>query len=186
MGIYFILFFNIALINQSFAGNVPNFENIIKKNASTEGLCTHVENGLCFMLYSNGLNYCRSKGAHLPSAREFAQFAESHGAKGILEIDEVKKKYNGVPPMGYQFYHYKTPNSNNGTDEFYFNEDGYKTPSRIFAENTFLASSRVEFSTNPDWNMSNAFWGDTGQIGSALIKSAPGVIICVTDGSLTY
>lgn len=63
------------------------------------------------------IEYCKNQGAHLASARELAQIAMSHGAKGIVEIAGDK------PNGNYQLV--EATDRDGISDSFYFSVDRY-------------------------------------------------------------
>jgi len=75
-------------------------------------------------------------GTRLPTAREFAKEAKRLGAKGILELGEVK---NGEIPEGYEEISVKNPDGTK--DGFYYNSEGYKNPESDLGKNLFWSSS---------------------------------------------
>lgn len=61
------------------------------------------------------------EGRHLPTVREFAQYTQSLGAKGILDLSQVDPKH---VPLGYKLIRVMNPDKK--TDEFYYSAAGYK------------------------------------------------------------
>lgn len=80
-------------------------------------------------------------GTHLPTARELAKEAQARGAKGILEVNQVRR---AGKPNGY--YEISAINPDGQDDVFYFNEDGYKRPDDALEGMLFWSSSSVSFS----------------------------------------
>ncbi len=92
--------------------------------------------------------YCAGPDKHLPTAREFAEFAQSQGAKGIRETafagaplwqvssEIAQNEKEGFYPI------YETVVGQGTTVDFYFNETDYKKPPGDFGQNWFWSSSR--------------------------------------------
>lgn len=79
----------------------------------------------------------------IPSAREWAQFAQEHGAKGILELNQV----SGQIPEGYEQHRVLNANDQgvySTRDRFYFNKSGYKPPSNVIGQYQFWTSSSAQ------------------------------------------
>lgn len=76
---------------------------------------------------SEAIAYCHNHGTRVPTARELAWFGMSHGAKGILETDDV----NGQVPEGFHLIVTLEVVGNsdsfiNGeSDSFYYSNEGY-------------------------------------------------------------
>ncbi len=109
-------------------------------------------------------------GTHLPHIRELAKEAQAHGAKGILEMDQVKP---GGIPAGYQ---YVSRFSQGSQDEFYYSAEGYRRPAGDLGDVAFWSSS-----TNcPDNSEGYYLDGTSGSIGRMLfVYHVP--VRCVSD-----
>jgi hypothetical protein len=80
---------------------------------------------------------CEAAGkGRLPTIRELAQEAQTLGAKGVLEVNQVDP--NNVP-AGY--YLVSAINPDRQKDEFYFNHDGYQRPSGDLGAHLFWLAS---------------------------------------------
>ncbi len=88
---------------------------------------------------SDAILYCAKLNAHLPSAREFAQFAKSMGAAGTLEVDYVWSSLQGKVPPGFSLVN--ATDSNGVPDVFYFNSQGLTVPKLAIEQNFFWSSS---------------------------------------------
>jgi hypothetical protein len=64
--------------------------------------------------------YCKSKNMRLPTAREYALYAQSNGSKGILDGSPAAGDYDSsmIDAIG----------SDSKEDKFYFNPKGFPTP----------------------------------------------------------
>lgn len=80
---------------------------------------------------------CEAAGkGHLPTAREFMEYSQTRGAKGILEANQVDPY---KVPAGYNFISVINPNGQK--DEFYFNSTGYQRPEGDLGWKWFWSSS---------------------------------------------
>ncbi len=94
------------------------------------------------MNQEKAIEACADQNMHLPTIRELAQIAQAMGAKGILELSEVK---GGKVPAN--FYLMRSVNLNGQIDRFYFNSNGYIRPAGIWGKHSFWSSSVQEGNT---------------------------------------
>ena len=87
------------------------------------------EGSILYMRQADAISYCKSQGQHLPSAREFAQLAQSQGAAGISE--KAKPGY----------YQVNATNADGKADTFYFSSAGYNRPAGDLGKYTLWSSS---------------------------------------------
>lgn len=98
------------------------FSEIIKKNANSASNCPDVDDGdVCLMTWSQAVLFCKGQGAHLPTAREYAELLLPRGTL-ILETNEV----SGAAPK--DFYLVDSLNPDGAHDAFYMNHSNYKRP----------------------------------------------------------
>lgn len=86
------------------------------------------------MTKSNAVEYCKSKGAHLPSARELAQFPRSLGAWGISGYRCGSTEQTCYLVSDIQ-------NADGSKDEFYYSYSEYSRPDNDLGHNWFWSSS---------------------------------------------
>ena len=119
----------------------------------------------CYMTLAEAVRYCNIDGRRLPSAREFADWAKSHGAKGILTEDAYIRELNGLPEGRWttqrKAYRVYTQESER-VDMFFYSYAGYFPP-KDFSENHWFWSSSVL--PAPSNNQSLFFNGRDGGIG---------------------
>ncbi len=120
------------------------FTSIAQLDDQSRRFCHEPDsNHTCLMNMTEAKQYCRSIGAHLPSAREWAHFAISLGATGIRETEFPEERWNGALSQeldrmradGYDVILRKRTtqvmeNRILDTDkvDFYFNSTGYQKP----------------------------------------------------------
>lgn len=97
------------------------FGEIVKRDSRNASLCAPGEGESCRMTWEQARAYCQAEGAHLPTAREYAQLLAPRGTR-ILELEEV----NGAPPAGY--YLVASVNPDGKRDDFYMNHEQYRRP----------------------------------------------------------
>ena len=130
----------------------PEFGEIVKRNANSEKYCYESKmesRDKCKMNLRNAEDYCRSQQKRLPTAREFALLSMSFGAKGILEVEEYKRR----EAAGEDLRGFSLVGSANGStiDHFYFSSSGFEPPigqSQPVAElgtDDFWSSSKESF-----------------------------------------
>lgn len=114
----------------------------------------NTDGSIRYMNQYDAVQYCANQGMHLPSARELAQLSMNLGAKGILEMHDIK---NGHVPEGY--HHVKAKNADGKDDSFYFNDVGYQ-PTKGDLGHSWLWSSSVCS------DISDFAYGQSGDYGS--------------------
>ncbi len=90
-----------------------NSQPLFIETDSTNEIMTNVE----------AVQYCKDKGGRLPSAREWAQYSKSQGAKGTLELSFVFNKLDGQAPPDYKLI--SAMNVDGSNEKFYYNNLGY-------------------------------------------------------------
>lgn len=91
---------------------------LIVADATNTRACPDAKPGeACRLSQRQAEQFCAAMGMHLPTSREFAAYAVSKGAKGLIE------KPAGAVPEGY--YLVASVNPGNQRDDFYFNHAGY-------------------------------------------------------------
>ncbi len=93
-------------------------------------------------------------GYRLPTAREFAVYAQSRGAKGILETYDVPTGQTPLLP----YLKISVVNPDNSRDEFYFNYEGFVPEQSDLREHYFWSSSRELGVPNKAFQF-NVFYG---------------------------
>ena len=101
-------------------------------------IARNADGSIRYMNQYDAVLYCANQGKRLPSARELAQFSMTFGAKGILEMHDIR---NGDVPEGY--HHVKAKNADGKDDSFYFNYAGYQ-PAKGDLGQSWLWSSSVD------------------------------------------
>jgi len=108
----------------------------------------NTDGSIRYMRQAGAINFCASKGQHLPSARELAQLATSMGAVGISET--AKDGY----------YQVSAKNADGKVDSFYFSYAGYNRPAGNLGSNWYWSSS-VDASVSGG---GFALYGDVGVV----------------------
>jgi hypothetical protein len=118
------------------------------------------------MTQSQAFAYCASIGAHLPTAREFAQYTMTLGAKGIAEINARKSDGNlvGRPDNSYEGIVYR--NLDGTRDAFYYSMSGYQAPEGDLGKQGFWTSS-VSHQVLPDYPYAYVLFGNYGALGES-------------------
>lgn len=93
--------------------------------------------------------YCASINMHLPSAREWALYAQSNGSVGASE--KYVPRYN---IFKHQSYGVNTQESENSYDAFFYSSEGYITPRTEEAQKFWAASTF--FMGNLAWTFNSA------------------------------
>ncbi len=137
---FHLIFTSVLLAGLSAAAD-PQFGDIVR---NTDG-------SIRYMNQSDAINYCTSQGQHLPSAREFAQLAQSLGAAGISET--AKDGY---------YQDVSAKNADGKADSFYFSNAGYKRPAEDSGDNGFWSSS---VSSHIYSDYAYVFWSYSAYIG---------------------
>jgi hypothetical protein len=81
----------------------------------------------------DAIGFCAKIGQHLPSAREFALFAITQGAKGIVEVGQL--------PPGANWALTQAVNKDSTPDNFYYFVEGYKRPVTDIGDDVVWTSS---------------------------------------------
>ncbi len=98
----------------------PKFGAIVRSDSDSKRYCpTANPKEVCLMTWPDALAYCRSQGAHLPTAREWADLIRPFGTK-TLEKAEVQ----GKPPAGYYLVDCLDPDGS--AYAFYMNHTAYR------------------------------------------------------------
>lgn len=114
----------------AFARNKP--KTTLSPEADNNGLLLNLE-------YQEAFNHCASKGSHMPSTRELAQFAVARGASGIKSIAQLRN-LKAANDAGYNLIDAR--NSDGTTDQFYFNNNGYAPKAKETVGDIFWSSSK--------------------------------------------
>lgn len=85
--------------------------------------------------YADARKAC-PRGTHLPTVREFAKWAQSRGAKGVLEVHAVS---GTRAPDTYMKISAVNPNGKH--DEFYFSSEGFRRAPGVGLDSAFWSSS---------------------------------------------
>lgn len=129
--------------------NTPTFTNIVKNADGT----------VRAMTYKEAEVYCAQTNAHIPSPREYALFAMSQGAKGIVEVNDPA--YELISKMDLRsntyaniYSHFDTTDK---TDEFRYIYYGYKKPTSPSDGNALfwmssVAPDSMKSNSKIDWN----------------------------------
>ena len=100
----------------------PSFSEIVKRDATTKKFCPESKEGqVCLMTWLEAMAYCQNQGAHLPTAREYANLLKPRGTE-ILEAE----KMSGTAPEG--FYLVDSHNPDGSRDTFYMSHKNYRRP----------------------------------------------------------
>lgn len=84
---------------------------------------------------------CEAINKRLPTAREWAKYAQDHGAQGILEIDYIQNQLSGQVPGGYTLI--ETLNGPLSLrDDFYYSNQNFKEPRSFSGSYSYWSSSR--------------------------------------------
>ncbi len=102
-------------------------------------IARNADGSVKYMNQNQAIQYCLGQGAHLPSAREWAQYSFMLVAEGILEVDFVDSNLGGRPPVGYSLINAKDFLTGS-SDAFYFNLTGYQRPEGELGDNWFFWS----------------------------------------------
>lgn len=110
-------------------------------------------------------------GSRIPTIRELAMYGQSLGAMGILEVDQVDPS---SIPQGY--YLVSAINTDNKTDEFYYNHEGFKYPNGDFyGAYYFWSSSLVSSDSGSAYDFAfDGFIGDR-------LRFSVDAVLCVTN-----
>jgi len=147
--------------HSAFAHSVPQFDGIAKG----------IDGKVLLMSQYEAEKYCADKGNHLPSAREWAQFASGLGAAGIVELDQWEDRYWGT------YYLIPAQNSEGIADHFYYAWKGYRSPQGELGKRYFWSSSL--FGEAPELGALD-FDGENGSIDNYLgFRSLSAAVCCV-------
>ena len=117
------------------------------------------------MTQAAAIRYCANQGARLPSIRELAQLAMSHGAKGIVDT---------CYGSGHRCYSVNATNADGSSDKFKFIYAGYRRPE---GEDKWFWSSSIS-------KIGSAFGldGGSGVVDSDVRSIFPAAVRCVSGG----
>jgi hypothetical protein len=111
---------------------------VIRHDASTASYCPEVRSGgICVMTQAEAVKACEAQGNHLPTAREFGEFSQANGAKGILEVSSATEK----APEGY--YRVDSINPGNKRDDLHFSHEGYDPARGNLGQHLYWTASLV-------------------------------------------
>lgn len=131
--------------------------------------------------YYNAVYSC-PQNSHLPTAREFAKFAQDNGAKGILELEQIDTEN---VPGGYTKI--SVFNSDGYNDQFYYSSSGF--PNNILHRGPFWTSSSLSISSIGEGIL--GFRGFNGIMGANVyLYSENGIkhngLLCFTGPAVSY
>lgn len=125
---------------------------------------------------SEAKQICTARGQHLSNAREIATLSTRRGSKGILELSDVSKKYNGIVPSGY--YLIKAQELGSKADEFYFSHEGYKKPINEMERGCFWTSSGNPDYPPPYYDYKVIFYPSSGKIDDYALYDSSWFVSC--------
>lgn len=125
----------------------------IRHDATTAAYCPKVRaGGICLMTQADALKACEAQGNHLPTAREFGEFSQANGAKGILEFSNLEE----ATPAGY--YRVDSINPGEISDHLFFSHEGYDADRGALGKFQYWTASQVP--KNRDY--AHVFYGEWG------------------------
>lgn len=134
--------------------------DVLADTVDRDGILRDDRGNVIWMTQAEAIEACTRHGMRLPTVRKLAELSQAQGAKGILEITEVKDQ---AIPGGYYLVDSKNPDGN--IDQFYFNRDGYNTPGGDLGRKWFWSSS-VGPSSGSGGYYSFGLNGNSGGIGT--------------------
>ena len=101
----------------------PAIGPIVQRSSVKSSICSvgAADTDSCQATWFDAIQFCKTQGAHLPTAREYANVLKSAGT-----VTLEKNQVTGAAPSGY--YLVDSINEDGTSDGFYMNHQAYKHP----------------------------------------------------------
>ena len=157
-----------------------NFGPVIRVDSTSKSFCTNQTDGeVCGMTQAKAEVYCLTQNQRLPTALDYAKFAQSYGALGIAdrylsEEEAVNNEYHYIRYVNSQHNGYSDIRGFNYSSVGY---NGTRDSDEVFITGMYWTSSKAPHSSN----MAYIFAGLNGTIGQHCTCDCPMAVRCIAD-----